>query len=40
MKLVPGGSERQSSVYAGVKSLEDDADIVLVHDAARPFINH
>jgi 2-C-methyl-D-erythritol 4-phosphate cytidylyltransferase len=40
VKLVPGGSERQSSVYAGVKTLENDTDIVLVHDAARPFINH
>ena len=36
--LVPGGAERQDSVYNGVKSLKGDG-IVLVHDAARPFIN-
>ena len=35
--LVPGGKERQDSVYNGVKALIDDG-IVLVHDAARPFI--
>lgn len=40
VRLVPGGSERQSSVYAGVKTLENDTDIVLVHDAARPFVDH
>lgn len=40
LTLVPGGSERQSSVYAGVKSLDEDVDIVLVHDAARPFVSH
>ncbi|MBB6447505.1 2-C-methyl-D-erythritol 4-phosphate cytidylyltransferase [Bacillus benzoevorans] len=39
VKLVSGGSERQYSVYAGVKVLENDEDIVLVHDAARPFID-
>ena len=36
--LVPGGEERQDSVYNGVKSLNGDG-IVLVHDAARPFID-
>jgi 2-C-methyl-D-erythritol 4-phosphate cytidylyltransferase len=36
--LVPGGKERQDSVYNGVKSLAGDG-IVLVHDAARPFID-
>ena len=40
VKLVRGGSERQSSVYAGVEILEDGTDIVLVHDAARPFVDH
>lgn len=32
-----GGEERQYSVYNGVKKLRQ-ADIVLVHDGARPFI--
>ena len=35
-RLVPGGAERQQSVFNGLKHVE--ADIVLVHDGARPFI--
>ncbi|PLR96343.1 2-C-methyl-D-erythritol 4-phosphate cytidylyltransferase [Bacillus sp. T33-2] len=35
--LVPGGRERQDSVYNGLKAVRSDG-IVLVHDAARPFI--
>ena len=36
---VPGGASRQDSVRAGLEALVDRApDIVLVHDAARPFI--
>ncbi len=36
---VPGGSTRQASVLAGLEALAAHApDIVLVHDAARPFI--
>ena len=36
---VPGGATRQDSVRAGLEALADLApDIVLVHDAARPFI--
>ena len=38
--LVIGGTERQDSVYNGLKSLEDtNTDIVLIHDGARPFIS-
>ncbi|KAB7704584.1 2-C-methyl-D-erythritol 4-phosphate cytidylyltransferase [Bacillus aerolatus] len=36
-KLVHGGSERQQSVYNGLKEV-DDAEVVLIHDGARPFI--
>ena len=36
--LVPGGEERQDSVYHGVQAIKDDG-IVLVHDGARPFID-
>ncbi|MFB6469141.1 2-C-methyl-D-erythritol 4-phosphate cytidylyltransferase [Cytobacillus sp. Hz8] len=36
--LVEGGKERQDSVYAALKQVKDDG-IVLVHDAARPFID-
>ncbi|RBW67731.1 2-C-methyl-D-erythritol 4-phosphate cytidylyltransferase [Bacillus taeanensis] len=35
--IIPGGSERQHSVYEGLKAIEDEG-IVLVHDGARPFI--
>jgi len=37
-RIVPGGAERQDSVYAGLKVLEPDMDVVLIHDGARPFI--
>lgn len=33
--VVPGGATRQESVAAGLAALPDDADVVLVHDAAR-----
>ena len=32
-----GGERRQDSVAAGVDAVSDDVDVVLVHDAARPF---
>lgn len=35
---VTGGDTRQSSVFEGVRAL-DDVDTVLVHDAARPFVS-
>ena len=34
-----GGSERQYSIANGLKLLPDDAEIILVHDAARPLIS-
>jgi 2-C-methyl-D-erythritol 4-phosphate cytidylyltransferase len=37
IRLVPGGKERQDSIYNALKSVETD-EIILVHDAARPFI--
>ncbi len=36
-KIAPGGKERQDSVYNGLKMLEDNTSIVIVHDGARPF---
>lgn len=36
-KLVAGGKERQHSVYEALKAA-DGAEVVLVHDAARPFV--
>ncbi|MCG0314763.1 MAG: 2-C-methyl-D-erythritol 4-phosphate cytidylyltransferase [Calditerricola sp.] len=37
LAVVTGGAERQDSVYAGLRALEG-CDVVLVHDAARPFV--
>lgn len=36
--VVPGGSERQSSVYKGLLHLSDDIEWVMVHDGVRPFV--
>jgi 2-C-methyl-D-erythritol 4-phosphate cytidylyltransferase len=36
--LVVGGKERQDSVYNGLKAVGSFDGVVLVHDAARPFI--
>jgi 2-C-methyl-D-erythritol 4-phosphate cytidylyltransferase/2-C-methyl-D-erythritol 2,4-cyclodiphosphate synthase len=39
MPCVPGGATRQQSVLAGLEALEALApDVVLVHDAARPYV--
>lgn len=40
LRLVPGGKERQDSVYHALKALqqEDDLDVILVHDGVRPFV--
>ena len=38
-KIVAGGAERQDSVRAALDCLQDDDGIVLVHDAARPFVS-
>jgi len=37
-KIVLGGKRRQDSVRNGLKYLDKDCDLVLVHDAVRPFI--
>jgi 2-C-methyl-D-erythritol 4-phosphate cytidylyltransferase len=37
-KIAPGGKERQDSVYNGLKLIEGQDCIVLIHDGARPFI--
>jgi 2-C-methyl-D-erythritol 4-phosphate cytidylyltransferase / 2-C-methyl-D-erythritol 2,4-cyclodiphosphate synthase len=36
--IVEGGLRRQDSVYRGLSAVPKDADIVLVHDGARPFV--
>ena len=34
--VVPGGADRTASVAAGLAATRPDAEVVLVHDAARP----
>ncbi len=36
--VVPGGEDRQASVYAGLLRTSPSTDLILVHDGARPFI--
>jgi len=38
-QIVIGGSERQYSIANALKFVPEDAEIILVHDAARPLIN-
>jgi 2-C-methyl-D-erythritol 4-phosphate cytidylyltransferase len=35
-----GGRTRSESVFHGLEDLPDEAKIVLIHDAARPFVDH
>ncbi len=37
-KVVAGGKTRQQSVYNGLKETDPDVEIVVVHDAVRPFV--
>lgn len=37
--IVKGGKRRQDSVYNGLKHVNSDSDIVLIHDSVRPFIS-
>jgi 2-C-methyl-D-erythritol 4-phosphate cytidylyltransferase len=37
-KIVPGGTKRQDSVFAGIKAADPDTRIVVVHDGARPCV--
>ncbi len=36
--VVPGGEDRQASVYAGLLHTRAETDLILVHDGARPFV--
>jgi 2-C-methyl-D-erythritol 4-phosphate cytidylyltransferase len=38
LALVAGGAQRADSVRAGLAALPRDAAVILVHDAARPFV--
>ena len=39
-QIVTGGAERQDSVWAGLEAAPPKAQIVAVHDAARPCVNN
>ena len=34
--VVPGGAERQNSVVEGLKAVGAEAEVIAIHDAARP----
>jgi 2-C-methyl-D-erythritol 4-phosphate cytidylyltransferase len=38
IRLADGGEHRQDSVEAGLAALDEATELVLVHDAARPFV--
>jgi 2-C-methyl-D-erythritol 4-phosphate cytidylyltransferase len=38
-RVVPGGKERQDSVKNALDHLTEGADLVLIHDAVRPFVS-
>ncbi len=38
LRFVEGGEERQVSVENGLQALDEDTEVVVVHDAARPFV--
>ncbi|HVI40325.1 MAG TPA: 2-C-methyl-D-erythritol 4-phosphate cytidylyltransferase, partial [Anaerovoracaceae bacterium] len=37
-EILTGGQERQDSIYRAIQRLPEDADLVLIHDGARPFV--
>lgn len=39
IRVVPGGAERQASVYQGLLALAEEDEWVVIHDAVRPFIS-
>lgn len=38
LKIAFGGDERQNSVYNGLNHVDQNTDIIIIHDGARPFI--
>ena len=38
VRVVAGGGERQESVWLGLQAVPDEAAVIVVHDAVRPFI--
>lgn len=40
VKIITGGTTRQTSSYAGICACDEDTQNVLFHDAIRPFVSH
>lgn len=38
-RVIAGGKHRQESVWKGLRALRSEIEVVLVHDAARPFVS-
>ena len=38
LDVVPGGETRQDTVREAIEALPDGVDVVLIHDAVRPFV--
>jgi len=38
-RIVPGGRERQDSVYNGLRALDKETSVVVIHDGARPLVD-
>ncbi len=39
IRIVEGGQTRRDSVWAGLKALPPDLDVIVVHDGARPLVS-
>ena len=39
IEIVSGGAERQESVFRGLERASEDAQLVVIHDAVRPFVS-
>jgi len=38
-QVLPGGKERQDSIWEGLKRVPPDCEIVIIHDGARPLVS-
>lgn len=38
LKVIPGGAERQDSIFGALQACPPDTDYVFIHDGVRPFI--
>jgi 2-C-methyl-D-erythritol 4-phosphate cytidylyltransferase len=38
-KFITGGKRRMDSVYRGVMHVEEDSQLIIIHDAVRPFVS-